>query len=182
MSGFTIRDARWPEDEAAAILFIDGLQMYEGEFEANRRTDPQVGSDYFAVLINRVADREGRVFVAEQDGIAVGWAVFLVEEEPVYIVDKDRRAGMVAELYVVQNARGAGIGKSLLVACEAEASRRGANVLLIGVLQKNTRPAPSIWGRDSHPMPTCCANASRTGWPRTVQRLSFLHGAARPRS
>jgi len=44
---FTIRDARWPEDEAAAVSFIDGLQNYEYRFEPNRRIDAQVGADYF---------------------------------------------------------------------------------------------------------------------------------------
>jgi GNAT superfamily N-acetyltransferase len=151
MSGFTICDARWPEDEAAAILFIDGLQMYEREFEANRRTDSQVGSDYFAVLINRVADHEGRIFVAEQDGIAVGWAVFLVEEEPIYIVERERRAALVAELYVARNARGIGIGKSLLASCEAEARRRNANVLMIGVVQKNTQARAVYLAAGFHP-------------------------------
>ena len=50
MTGFTIRDARWPDDEAAAISFIDALQKYEREFEPNRRIDAQVGADYFEVL------------------------------------------------------------------------------------------------------------------------------------
>lgn len=83
---YTIRDARWPEDEAAAISFIDGLQKFEHEMESNRRIDPQVGEDYFAVLMARVAEHQGRVFTAEQDGVAVGWAVFLIDDDPVYIV------------------------------------------------------------------------------------------------
>lgn len=137
--GYTIRDLRLPEDEAAAVSFIAGLQKYEREFEPNRRIDPRVGADYFAVLMRRIASHEGRVFVAEQNGIAVGWAVFLVEEEPIYIVEKERRAAVVAELFVAENVRGIGIGKSLLASCEAEARRRGANVLMIGVVQKNAQ-------------------------------------------
>jgi aminoglycoside 3-N-acetyltransferase I len=139
MTGFTIRDARWPEDEAAAIWFIDGLQRFEQKMEPNRRIDPQVGADYFAVLMKRVAENEGRVFVAEQNGASVGWAVFLIEDEPIYIVEKDRRAAYVAELFVWEKARGTGVGKALLGACEREAIARGVQVIMIGVLQKNAR-------------------------------------------
>src|SRR5689334_11263875 len=116
MNGFTIRDARWPEDEPAAVSFIDGLQKYEHEFEPNRRIDPRVGKDYFRELMKRVADNEGRVLIADQGGDAVGWAVFLVEQEAVYVIESERRPGYIAELFVRDSARGTGAGKALIAA------------------------------------------------------------------
>jgi GNAT superfamily N-acetyltransferase len=139
MTGFTLRDARWPDDEAAAISFIDALQRYEYQFERNRRIDPSVGADYFCTLMNRMADNEGRAFVAEQDGNAVGWAVFVIDQEPVYVVESERRAGYIAELFVQERARGIGAGKALIAACESHARAIGLNVLMIGVLPSNTR-------------------------------------------
>ena len=139
MSGITIRDARWPEDERAAVSFIHGLQEFEHQFEPNRRIDPQVGRDYLAGLMTRVAENEGRVFIAEYDGAPAGWAVFLVEKDAVYIVEDERPIGYVAELFVTEKARGAGIGKRLLETCEAEARARSLKVLMIGVLGKNAR-------------------------------------------
>lgn len=139
MTPFIIRDARWPEDEAVCISFIDALQKFEYELEPNRRIDPQVGTDYFAVLMKRVAEHDGRVFVAEQDGSVAGWAVFLVDDDPVYVVEEQRRTGLVAELFVTKDVRGTGIGKSLLSACAAEAQKRNLAVLMIGVLAKNSR-------------------------------------------
>jgi GNAT superfamily N-acetyltransferase len=139
MNGLTIRDACWPQDEWAAVSFIDGLQKFEHQFEPNRRIDPQVGHDYFAILMGRVAESEGRVFIAEDQVGPVGWAVFLVEKDAVYIVEKERRVGYVAELFVKEDARGTGAGKLLLEACELEARSRNLKVLMIGVLGKNTR-------------------------------------------
>jgi hypothetical protein len=72
MSEFTIRDARWPDDEAAAVSFIDGLQRYESVFESNRRLDGAVGAEFFAELVKHAAENEGRIFVAERNGAAVG--------------------------------------------------------------------------------------------------------------
>jgi GNAT superfamily N-acetyltransferase len=139
MSDFTIRDARWPADEPAAVSFIDGLQRFEYGFEANRRIDPQVGAEYFRVLMKRVAENDGRVFIAEQDGAAVGWAVFLIEEQEVYVIAPERRTGYIAELFVHESARGSGVGKALIRACEAHARAIGLKVLMIGVLPKNER-------------------------------------------
>jgi GNAT superfamily N-acetyltransferase len=139
MTGFTIRDARWPDDEAAAVSFIDDLQKYEQAFEPNRRIDPSVGADYFRTLMKRMADNEGHAFVAEQNGNAVGWAVFVIDQEPIYVVESERRAGYIAELFVQERSRGIGAGKALIAACESHARATGLNVLMIGVLPSNTR-------------------------------------------
>ena len=139
VTDFAIRDARWPEDEAAAVSFIDGLQKYEYRLEPNRRIDPQVGADYFRELMKRVAENHGRVFIAEQDGQAIGWAVFLIEQEAIYVIESERRPGYVAELFVDESARGTGVGKALIAACEAHARAIGLKVLMIGVLPTNER-------------------------------------------
>ena len=139
MSDFLIRDARWPEDEAAAVSFIDGLQKYEYQFEPNRRIDPQVGADYFRELMKRVAESNGRVFIAEQNRKAIGWAVFLIEQEAIYVIESERRPGYIAELFVDERARGTGVGKALVAACEVHARAIGLKVLMIGVLPQNVR-------------------------------------------
>ncbi len=136
---FTIRDARWPADEAAAVSFVEGLQKFEHRFESNRRIDAQVGTEYFREMMKRVADNEGRVFIAEQNGAAVGWAVFLIEHDAIYIVEDERRTGYIAELFVQESARRIGVGKALIAACEDHARASGLKVLMIGVLPKNNR-------------------------------------------
>ncbi len=79
---FRIRDASFPDDRSAALSFIMALQHYEGGFEPDRRLDPAMADDYFAVLMRRVATKKGRIFIAEDNARAIGWAAFLVEENP----------------------------------------------------------------------------------------------------
>ena len=134
-----IRDGRLPQDEILFAGFIDALQAYERAFEPDRRVDPRAGADYLPVLFKRVAEHDGCIFVAELAGRPVGWAVFHCLEGPVYLEPAERRAGLVAELYLEEAARGRGLGKALLQACEAAARARGLKRLQIGVHSGNAR-------------------------------------------
>jgi GNAT superfamily N-acetyltransferase len=139
--GFTIRDARLPDDMHVLVSFIDGLQHYEHRFEPNRRIDAQAGKDYFLVLLERVAEHQGRIFVAEADGQPIGWAVFLVEQDLIYVIEDERTYGYIAELFVKENVRGQGVGQALIKACEGEGRARGLKRMMIGVIPANERAA-----------------------------------------
>ncbi len=138
---FTIRDLRLPDDKPACVSFIDGLQKYERAFEPDRRVDATVGKDYFAALMKRVAEEQGRVFVAEADGAPIGWAVFVIEQNSLYIIESERTYGQIAELFVVEEKRGQRVGQALIEACEAEAKSRVLKLIMIGVLPANKRSA-----------------------------------------
>jgi GNAT superfamily N-acetyltransferase len=136
-----IRDIVLPQDEDAALSFILGLQEYEYAFEPDRRLDSAVAAEHFAVLNKRLAERGGRVFMAEDGGKAIGWAVLIVEDKPLFVTEEEREHGYIAELFVVEGARGLGVGRALIAACEDEARRRGLRQIMIGVLTKNRRTA-----------------------------------------
>jgi GNAT superfamily N-acetyltransferase len=135
---FAIRDLRLPDDRPACISFIDGLQKYEHAFEPNRRVDAIVAEEYFTLLLKRVAENEGRIFIAEMAGVPVGWAVFVLDDDSLYVVEEERRCAYLAELFVQERARGTGLGKALIAACENQARAKGVKVFMIGVLPKNT--------------------------------------------
>jgi GNAT superfamily N-acetyltransferase len=141
-----IRDFDRTTDEQACIGFIHALQVYEHAFEKDRRIDDSVAAEYFAVLMGRVAKHAGRVFVADEGGRAVGWAVFLVEEGYLYVVEAERTQPYIAELYLEETARGQGAGRALIAACENEARARGFHHIMIGVLSEN-RNAARIYDR-----------------------------------
>jgi GNAT superfamily N-acetyltransferase len=138
---FHVRDFEAARDQPAALDFILGSQRYEHAVEANRRLDPPVADEYYAVLMHHVADSDGRVFVADVDGRAIGWAVMIFEEHPVFVEADQRAYGYIAELFVEEQARGLGAGQALIAACEAEARRRGVSQIMLGVLAANTRAA-----------------------------------------
>jgi GNAT superfamily N-acetyltransferase len=138
---FRIRDFDAPRDKSAALSFILGSQQYEHEVEPDRRLDPAVAGEHYAALTKRIGTNKGRIFVADDDGRAIGWAVFLVEESPVFVVEEQRSHGYISELFVSEAARGLGIGQALIAACEDEARRLGLGHIMIGVLARNTRAA-----------------------------------------
>lgn len=134
-----IRAARLPEEEAALTRFVQELQHVERAFEPNRRIDPDIGAEYFRVLMKRVAEEDGRVFVAEEEGEIAGWMVTLVEQSPIFIIQEERCAPIVSELFVAEGARGRGIGRALLQAAERDFKARGFGHMMIGVLAGNIR-------------------------------------------
>lgn len=141
-----IRLARLPDDEPAILSFIWGLQKFEKEFEANRRLDPDFGAEHWADVRVQAAAR-GAMFIAEDDGRAVGWA-FVVEEAGDLFVEKtERRYGFIAELFVEASARGRGHGRALIGACEDWSRGRGMTVLIIGALSGNGKAA-ALYQRD----------------------------------
>jgi len=141
MTAFAIREARLPEDRDVILSFIDGLQRYEHAIEPDRRVDETVAADYYAELVKRVAENEGRIFMAELDGAAVGWSVFHKSRNMIFVIEEERCFGYVAELFVNEAARGRGIGRALIEECEKTARTLGLKLMQIGVLAKNERTA-----------------------------------------
>ncbi len=138
---FIIRDFDAARDEAAALSFIDGSQLYEVPLEPNRRVDATVARDHFTFMTDRLAQTGGRIFMAERDGRTVGWAVMSFENNPVFVTDAERPHGYIAELFVEEGSRGLGVGRALIAACEDETLRRGLRQVKIGVLVANRRSA-----------------------------------------
>jgi GNAT superfamily N-acetyltransferase len=142
----TVRVARLPDDEPAILSFIWGLQKFENAFEPNRRLDPDFGAEHWADAQAQARAR-GAMFMAEEDGKPVGWAFVVEEAGDLFVRERERRYGFVAELFVDDAARGKGHGRALIAACEAWTRARGMTVLIIGVLTGNDKAA-AVYQRD----------------------------------
>lgn len=139
MSGYRIRDGKLPDDAQIGQAFIAGLQLFEHAMEDDRRLDDAVGAEFFEVLAGRVAEKRGRIYIAEDEsGEAIGWAVCFVEENEIYVEPEVRTFGYVSELFVVEDARGQGVGQALIAKCEAYFRSLGLTRMMIGVLSRNT--------------------------------------------
>src|SRR5579862_9280815 len=125
----TIRAARLPEDEPAILSFIWGLQTFENAFEPNRRLDPDFAAEHWPDVRAQSQSR-GAIFVAENEGGPVGWAVVVEEPGDLFVSEKERRYGFIAELFVAESARGQGHGRALIAACEEWTRERGMAVLM----------------------------------------------------
>lgn len=138
MGHVTVRQARLPGDEPAILEFIRQLQDYESGMEPNRRTDPGFAADHWRDVQRRVAERNGIIFLAEDEaGRALGWALTHEEHGEVFVNEPERRHGFLAEIYVEPQARGEGHGTALIAACEDWSRQRGHKTMLITVLAAN---------------------------------------------
>lgn len=133
--GMTIREARLPDDQATIERFVLDLQRYEAAFEPNRRLDAAYVADQYGWLSTMFA--KGRIFIAENAGVAIGWALVHADEGDVYEAAAERRFATIRELYVAEAARGKGAGQALLAACEEWARVQGFSVIRISHLAQN---------------------------------------------
>lgn len=135
----TIRDVRLPQDEPAILSFIQGLQDYELQFEANRSRDPDFVAAHWRDAQHRCAEKHGVMLMAEDGGKPVGWAFAYEEHGELFIAEPERRHGFLAEIFVLPEARGKGLGRALIEAVEAWSRGRGHRLVTIGVVAKNAR-------------------------------------------
>ena len=139
MSDYRIRDGKLPDDAKIGRAFIDGLQRFERAMEDDRRIDETVAAEFFDVLAGRVAEKQGRIYIAEDSsGEAIGWTACFVDENEIYVEADIRSYGYVSELFVVEDARGQGVGQALIAKCEAYFRSLGLKRMMIGVLSRNT--------------------------------------------
>jgi ribosomal protein S18 acetylase RimI-like enzyme len=134
-----IRDADLSRDTAVLQRFIVGSNIYEAQFETDRRLDAGAGADYLPQLVDSATNKQGRIFVAEEAGAPIGWAVCYVNQHEPFVKEEERPYGYVSELFVDEAFRGRHIGRALLNACEDHFRKLGLKTVLIAALSTNTR-------------------------------------------
>ena len=134
-----VRDADVARDKLALQRFILGSNTYEAQFESDRRLDAAVGEEFLPELVERATTKQGRIFVAEDGDVILGWAVCYVEQEETYVRPEERPYGFVAELFVEEAARGHHVGRTLLKSCEDHFRALGLKSVHIGALSPNVR-------------------------------------------
>jgi GNAT superfamily N-acetyltransferase len=126
-----------PADRETCITLIDALNAYEATLVDDRLTTRDAAEAAYAAAVDRVVRTKGRILLAEEDGIAVGLLVFVVDEEHPYVREDVRRYGQIADLIVAEDARGRGVGRALIEAAEALTREAGLKRLAVGALAAN---------------------------------------------
>src|SRR5512133_3521232 len=114
----TIRDADPADADAIARLLTQLGYPTVGEAVASR--------------LDRLLIVGDRVVVAELDGAVVGLAHLQVTPA----IERDRPAAKLGALVVDEAHRGRGIGRALMEAIEAEARRRGCELLFLTTAER----------------------------------------------
>lgn len=136
MSGVRLRTAT-PEDRDAVIDLIHALNLFEADLTGDRKRHRAAAVAYYGDLMSRLAQRNGRVVLAETDGLIVAAMGFSLDEDAAYITDDVRHHGTVTDLIVSEDWRGRGVGRILLAEAERLTRQAGHKRLTIGVLAAN---------------------------------------------
>jgi GNAT superfamily N-acetyltransferase len=123
----TIRDAR-PGDEATILRLVKALASYEREPGAVVTTEAMLRDTFFG------PDPRVHCFLAEQDGAAVGLAIWFLT----YSTWTGRPSLYLEDIFVDAPARGRGIARALFVRLAREARARDCARIDWAVLDWNT--------------------------------------------
>jgi GNAT superfamily N-acetyltransferase len=111
--------------------------------DAERAIDPrllpgEVMADAYCTRIHaRCREAAGKIFMAEEDSLVVGFSTILADEPFTELDDPPGHYALITDLVVLESHRGRGIGRLLLERAEAYAKQAGAKELRIGVLSGN---------------------------------------------
>jgi ribosomal protein S18 acetylase RimI-like enzyme len=84
-----------------------------------------------------LADPRNTFFIAENEGVGIGYAQLRTEKTPACVSDPN--AIELVRLYVSSTLQGSGVGARLMDACLTEARQSGYQTIWLGVWQQNTR-------------------------------------------
>jgi GNAT superfamily N-acetyltransferase len=131
-------------DRDALLKCIDGLQDHEAECDPIKLIVNKEGFDtvYVEVLMQRMNDEDGMIFVAESDGAVVGIVACIIkhyERREVLGRSSSNPYGYVVDLFVLPEARNNEVGAKLMAAAEEYFRSKGCDFSTVGVLAPNTR-------------------------------------------
>jgi GNAT superfamily N-acetyltransferase len=138
MSAIRLRTAL-PRDREAVIDLIHILNVFEAGLTGDRKHERPAAAAYYDELQQRLSKRNGRIVLAEADGVIVAAMGFSLDEDAAYVTDDVRRHGTVTDLVVQEEWRGRGVGQMLLTEAERLTRAAGLKRLTIGVLAANAR-------------------------------------------
>lgn len=125
-------------DQGRLLALIRELQAHEVVLYDRMKPEAEMGVWYIDLLKKKCAEDEGIILIAEENGLALGYAVILtraVEDGTGDEVAYDY--AYIVDLVVAREARRRGIGRLLLAECERRAGEAGRDDLRISVLGAN---------------------------------------------
>ncbi len=139
--GMTEQSIRRATERDADLLAELGATTFYESFAA--QNTPENMTAYLAATFGperqraELADPRNTFFIAENDGVAIGYAQLRTGKTPACV--SDPKAVELVRLYVSATFQGSGVGGKLMDACLTEARHSGYQTIWLGVWQQNTR-------------------------------------------
>ena len=131
---------RATESDADLLAELGATTFYESFAAQNT---PENMTAYLAATFApekqqaELADHQNTFLIAENDGVAIGYAHLRSGKPPACV--SDPKAIELVRLYVSSTLQGSGVGGRLMDACLTEARQSGYQTIWLGVWQQNTR-------------------------------------------
>ncbi len=129
-----------PEDHIQVENLLAELQDLEAKIIPGMKPGKEMAERYLRdAVLEDVSEKEGKIFVAEQDRKVIGFLWVYVEKEPrdfmytepIYVFLH------IGDFIVTRNFRGQGIGKALMRAVENYAKEKGIDKIKLQATAKN---------------------------------------------
>jgi len=121
-----------PADLPAVKAFVAAIQEHERALVPELKPGAAIGAAYAALLLRRVAERDGAILMARAGDETVGFVCAWVErDDDPLLGDEARVHAYVSDLFVIAARRRQGIARILLAAIERELRQRGCRRIRI---------------------------------------------------
>lgn len=141
-----IREYNPRTDKRSVIVLIEELQDSERDFDSRMPAGSEVSKVYFAWMIRRCRKYYGKIFVAEEGGIVVGFITVLGRMRYTDPDDYPHDYALIEDLIVNTIYRGKGFGRKLLSRAEEHARAAGVSSLQLEVTAANSK-ARNLYAR-----------------------------------
>ncbi|MFN3671685.1 MAG: GNAT family N-acetyltransferase [Bosea sp. (in: a-proteobacteria)] len=131
-----IRPMRAGDRDSVLGLLME-LAAHEAGLSATRATGPATAQALLADDCAEALDQGGAQFVADIEGVCVGYLALRFGETGPYVLAPLRRHVLVENIVVASAQRGRGLGQALLAEAERFARAAGCQALHLGVLPGN---------------------------------------------
>jgi ribosomal protein S18 acetylase RimI-like enzyme len=120
------------EDREAVEKLIAQFHESEKVFTPHFWVNEDISKPYFDYLVKKIEEGNGKIFVAEDNGAAVGYMAVRIEEE-----DSPRGAikknGYISNIVILKDYQGKGFGEALLKKAEEFTKDSGAKHIALDV-------------------------------------------------
>lgn len=132
----TIRPMRESDREAVTGLLVQ-LAAWEADLSSTRARGRETALALLEADSAQTRSQGGAQFVAERDGICLGYLALRLGRTGPYVHAELRDHVLIENIVVAERERGTGIGQMLLAQAERFARERGCRALLLGALTGN---------------------------------------------
>ncbi len=132
----------YPKDRLELESLMIGLQQYIADIDPLKRNRSSSDFDctgYFDYLLSQIENENGSIFVAEDEGIPVGFVAGTVQPDSKSesLGHYPTKEGQVVELIVSEKQRGKQIGKALMEKVETYLKSVGCDSVRVGCFAPN---------------------------------------------